>query len=69
MDNTSRSTRLRTLGAAGYLGLSKSTLEKDRCEGRLNIPYIKAGKAVLYDTADLDCWLAARRRTNTSEAA
>ena len=68
MDNPARK-RLRTPGAAIYVGLSESTLEKDRCTGRLKIPYIKAGtKAVIYDTGDLDRWLAERRRLNTSQA-
>ena len=59
--------RLRTPAAAEYLGLAESSLEKDRVTGALGIPFIKAGKAVVYDTADLDAWLAARRRTSTSD--
>lgn len=31
--------------------------------------YIKLGKRVVYDTADLDAWLARHRRQSTSEAA
>jgi len=30
-------------------------------------PFIRLGRAVVYDTRDLDAWLAARRATSTSE--
>jgi hypothetical protein len=61
--------RLRTEGAADYLGVATSTLEKDRITGILGVPFIKVGRTVVYDTADLDEYLAARRRHSTSEAA
>lgn len=61
------SRRIRTPEAAQYLALAVPTLEKDRVTGELQIPYIKAGRAVVYDTAALDAWLAARSRTNTSQ--
>lgn len=63
--NSSR--RIRTDAAAEYLGLSVSSLEKDRVSGQLKIPFIKAGRAVVYDTADLDAWLADRKRRSTSQ--
>lgn len=68
-DSTQHSRRLRTPQAAEYIALTESTLEKDRVSGKLGIPFIKAGSAVIYDTADLDRWLDAHRVTSTSEAA
>jgi len=47
--------------AAARLGLSKSTLDKWRCAGK-GPRYIKStDRAVRYDPADLDAWIAARR--------
>ena len=63
------SRRLKTGPAADYIGVAESTLEKDRVTGLLRVPYIKIGSTVVYDTADLDAYLAARRRHSTSEAA
>lgn len=48
---------IRTPEAARYLGLSESTLTKDRWSGLLGIPHIKLGRSVLYDPNDLDLWL------------
>lgn len=61
--------RLRTPAAAKYVGLAESTLEKDRSSGILGIPFLKLGRAVAYDTAALNEWLAKHRRSSTSEAA
>lgn len=63
------SRRLRTREAAQYLGYSESTLEKKRLTGN-GPPFIRLGRGgtVVYDTADLDRWLAARRVNSTSEA-
>lgn len=58
--------RLRTTAAADYLGYAESTLEKKRLSGEGPV-FIKLGRAVVYDTRDLDAWLAARRATSTSE--
>ena len=58
--------RLRTPAAAAYVGLTKSTLEKLRLTS--NGPaFLKLGRTVVYDVADLDSWLASRRRTSTSD--
>jgi predicted DNA-binding transcriptional regulator AlpA len=57
--------RLRTRAAADYLGYAESTLEKKRITGE-GPPFIRLGRAVVYDTRDLDSWLSARRATNTS---
>ncbi|MFH1914700.1 MAG: helix-turn-helix domain-containing protein [Pseudomonadota bacterium] len=48
---------IRTDTAAEYLGVSKATLEKDRVTGLIGIPYIKLGRAVLYDPDDLDTFM------------
>jgi predicted DNA-binding transcriptional regulator AlpA len=61
--------RLRSPAAAAYLGLSASTLAKMRLRGDGPV-YSKAGpRIVVYDVADLDAWLATRRRQSTSEGA
>lgn len=59
---------LRVRQAAAYLGLSKSTLDKLRTAGT-GPSYAKAGRIVVYARADLDAWLAGRKRQSTSEAA
>ena len=59
--------RLRTQEAASYLGLSASTLEKKRLTGD-GPPFYKFGRAVVYDTRDLDDYLAARKRSSTSDS-
>jgi predicted DNA-binding transcriptional regulator AlpA len=48
--------------AAARLGLSKSTLDKMRCAGK-GPRYVKStDRAVRYDPADLDAWIAARKK-------
>jgi predicted DNA-binding transcriptional regulator AlpA len=59
---------LRTEDAANYTGLSASTLTKLRLTGG-GPEYIKLGKVVVYDLADLDAWLLSKRRRSTSVAA
>ncbi len=61
----SRGPMLRTEDAARYLSLSRSTLEKMRCRGDGPV-FISTKKIRLYDRADLDAWLASRRRASTS---
>ena len=59
--------KLRPPAAAEYLGLSASTLAKMRLRGDGPI-YAKAGpRVVVYDLRDLESWLAARKRTSTSD--
>lgn len=60
--------KLRTPEAAQYTGLAQSTLEKLRVSGE-GSPFIRIGRAVLYDPDDLDAWLAANRRKSTSDHA
>ncbi len=58
---------LRAPAAGDYLGLSPSTLAKMRLRGD-GPAYSKAGpRVVVYDIADLDAYLAARRRRSTSD--
>lgn len=59
--------KLRSREAAGYLGISPSTLAKMRLRGTGPV-YLKIGaRVVVYDRADLDRYVAARRRTSTSD--
>ncbi len=52
--------------AAACLGLSKSTLDKMRGAGK-GPRFIKStDRAVRYDPADLDAWIAGRRSTSQS---
>ncbi len=58
---------LRPPAAAARVGLSASTLAKMRMRGD-GPPYSKVGaKIVVYNTADLDAWVASRRRRSTSD--
>ena len=59
--------RMRTQEAAQYVGLAKSTLDKLRLEGGGPV-YLKLGKAVVYEVADLDAWCNASRRSHTAES-
>jgi hypothetical protein len=47
--------------AAETIGLKPPTLDKDRREGHLGIPFVKAGRRVLYRLADLQDWLKEHR--------
>lgn len=51
---------LRVPQAAEYIGLSKSYLDKARMTGT-GPAYAKLGATIVYSTADLDAWVAARR--------
>lgn len=52
--------------AAGtYVRLAPQTLAKMRVYGNGPVHY-KVGSRILYDRADLDAWLDARRRNSTS---
>ncbi len=58
---------LRPPAAGEYLGgISTSTLAKWRLSGS-GPAFSKAGRVVVYDLADLESWLAARKRTSTSD--
>lgn len=47
--------------AAAYCGVSKSYIDKLRCRGE-GPTFSRLGRAVVYDSDDLDRWLAANRR-------
>ncbi len=51
-------TRMNGQQAAAHLGLSKSTLDKMRVEGR-GPRYLKVGSRVFYRQSDLDAYLEA----------
>lgn len=62
--------------AAAYIRMSAAYLRTDRCRGHVGgrtpgPPYLQLGRAIRYDRADLDEWLAARRvdRTRDGQAA
>ena len=52
--------------AAAYCGSSASTFAKLRLYGG-GPHYVKLGRRVVYDPADLDRWLASHRRASTSD--
>ncbi len=47
--------------AAELIGIESPSLDKDRRVGHLGIPYVKAGRRVLYSLDDLKEWLDANR--------
>jgi hypothetical protein len=49
--------------AANLLNSTNSSLEKDRATGHMGVPYVKAGRRVIYRLADLDEWLKANQIT------
>jgi predicted DNA-binding transcriptional regulator AlpA len=53
--------------AAAYLGFKPGTLAQMRWRGD-GPAFLKLGKFVRYDRADLDTWARSRRYTSTSEA-
>ena len=59
---------VRTPGAAAYLGLAQSTLEKMRITGGGPRFIRLGGRAVGYDIRDLDAWLDEQRRADPREA-
>ena len=65
-DSISQRRMLRTDEAAEYCGSSASTFEKLRLFGG-GPRYVKLGRRVVYDQADLDAWLDANRRASTSD--
>lgn len=57
---------LNTQDRARYVGLAVQTLAKMRVSGD-SPAYHKLGRSVVYDSADLDAWLAERKRQSTSD--
>lgn len=60
---------LSTAEAAPLVGVAPKTLENWRTTGNFGPPFIKAGRRVVYDPADIDAWKEANRFSSTSEAA
>jgi predicted DNA-binding transcriptional regulator AlpA len=56
---------LRTRGAAAYLAIAESTLERARLTGK-GPRFVKLGRLVAYDLADLDSWVEMRKAQSTS---
>ena len=63
---TVNSARLREAEAARRLGTSVRTLQKWRCNGK-GPRFVRLSRAVRYDPADLDAFIAVGRRTSTSD--
>jgi predicted DNA-binding transcriptional regulator AlpA len=57
---------LNTKDAAAYVGLAVQTLAEMRVSGE-SPPFYKLGRQVFYDRAELDEWIALRRRRSTSD--
>jgi len=58
---------LRVRQAAEYIGLSKSFLDKCRCYGG-GPAYTKLGASVIYNTDDLDTWIATHRQADNDNS-
>ena len=58
---------LNTKEAAAIVGCAPITLAKLRCSGGGPV-FLKIGRAVRYAPADLEEWLATKRRASTSQA-
>ena len=72
MSHTSTPTATKPLAvdtktAADLLNSTNSSLEKDRATGHMGVPYVKAGRRVIYRLADLDKWLTANRIVPSSK--
>lgn len=53
--------------AAGVLGISPASLQKDRAVGHLGIPFVRAGRRILYRLCDLESWLEQNCTTPISD--
>lgn len=56
-----------TKTAANLLNSTDASLEKDRATGHMGVPYVRAGRRVVYRLADLDSWLMANRIVPSSQ--
>lgn len=54
--------------AANLLNSTDASLEKDRAIGHMGVPYVKAGRRVVYRLADLAGWLESKRIVPTDRA-
>jgi hypothetical protein len=53
--------------AANLLNSTNSSLEKDRATGHMGVPYIRAGRRIIYRLVDLDAWLINNRIVPTNK--
>lgn len=53
--------------AADHARVSEKYLRKLRCVGGGPV-YVKAGRRVVYDQADLDAWMDSRKVSSTAQA-
>ena len=54
--------------AAALLNSTDASLEKDRAIGHMGVPYVRAGRRVIYRLADLAGWLESNRIVPCSRA-
>jgi hypothetical protein len=47
--------------AAALINSTEAALEKDRATGHMGIPFVRAGRHVIYSITDLQLWLNANR--------
>jgi excisionase family DNA binding protein len=52
--------------AAEYTGRGKNTFEQERLKGG-GVPFVRLGRSVRYDVADLDAWIDSHKHRSTSE--
>lgn len=64
---TARRALLDTRAAAEWLGISPHTLATARVRGTPRIPFVKLGRRVLYDVADLEAIASQSKRSSTSD--
>lgn len=48
--------------AAEMLGVKKNTLEVWRCTKRYDLPWVKVGRSVKYDQADIETFIEAQKQ-------
>jgi hypothetical protein len=53
--------------AAQIINVQPGSLEKDRKNGHLGIPFVKAGRRVIYRLSDLRAWLEENKQTPPSK--
>ena len=66
MNTVPKSRRFRAKKAAAHIGMSASWLAKRRMSGDPPA-FLKLGRAIVYEEAELDAWLESCRRRSTSE--
>lgn len=54
--------------ASAFIGAEPKTLANWRCQG-IGPAFIRVGRKIVYDPADIEAWKASNRFQSTSEAA